>query len=307
MDNAAIFLTQSNLNEFNAIGTNARPESIEPITPDRESTPDRQLETEAIPAADSVELSQESLTLSRLESEPFVEETLLTEADVSAELLANPEGQETVAATAPEIIIENTPNLELTDLTAEPEPEPETETIPVSDAERELEAQSIAATTPGEVDVPTAASISPAPGQVGGPGPTPVTGDEFVFTRQDQSPLLEPAETETPEPAAEPAAPETVVETETEAGPPPETEAGAVEEIETSPAETPGTLEFETEQLAQVNAILNNATGLAPAAAAAEIDIAPESPRNEQQTLLQNVGSQMAQAIPPSSIISLLG
>lgn len=120
---------------------------------------------------------------------------------------------------------------------------------------------------------------------------------------------------------------ETVLETEPpapEATPltvaPPQTAEGTVmrepqptEEPVTEAPETPPPIEAQAEELTRLNETLNISSGAtAPTGenavnAANNSEIAPESQRNEQQVLLQNVGSQLAQAAPLPSIISVLG
>jgi hypothetical protein len=71
--------------------------------------------------------------------------------------------------------------------------------------------------------------------------------------------------------------------------------------------ENPDLLEVQANQLARSNAVLNTLNGFTPEAPNPEAATAPENPRNQQNIILQNVGSQMAQAIPPPNIISLIG
>jgi hypothetical protein len=82
-----------------------------------------------------------------------------------------------------------------------------------------------------------------------------------------------------------------------------ETETGAGEEelnLE-APAPPEGTENPGT------NAVLNSANGTTPAAPADVTEIEPQTPRSEEQVLLQNVGTQLAQVVPPANIISVLG
>ena len=70
-------------------------------------------------------------------------------------------------------------------------------------------------------------------------------------------------------------------------------------------------LENQANELTRINQIILASTGTdaangnAPTAESSEI--LPDKTQNEQQTLLQNVGSQLAQIIPPASVISVLG
>lgn len=93
--------------------------------------------------------------------------------------------------------------------------------------------------------------------------------------------------------AAGPAA--IIAETE----PPPETEP--------IPAETAVPLEEQANRLAQINNALSTANGLTAGAINPEAETPGEVARNEQQILLQQVGSQLAQVIPPASVFSVVG
>jgi hypothetical protein len=84
-------------------------------------------------------------------------------------------------------------------------------------------------------------------------------------------------------------------------------ETEPLEEAENLPEETAVPLEVQANRLSQLNAALNNANTFTEGAAVTNTEGAPEAQQNEQQTLLQNVGSQLAQVIPPSSILSVVG
>jgi hypothetical protein len=72
--------------------------------------------------------------------------------------------------------------------------------------------------------------------------------------------------------------------------------------------ENPVSLEVQSaEAAARSNVVINNNNGITQAAPTPAADIAPENPRNQQNIVLQNVGTQIAQTVPPSSIISVLG
>jgi hypothetical protein len=90
-----------------------------------------------------------------------------------------------------------------------------------------------------------------------------------------------------------------------------ETEQGASirEENNALNRDNPESLEDKAAQdaSARTNAVINNANGITQAAPTPAADIAPEDPRNQENIVLQNVGSQLAQTVPPSSIISVLG
>ncbi len=89
-----------------------------------------------------------------------------------------------------------------------------------------------------------------------------------------------------------------------------ETEQGASirEERNDLNRENPVSLEVQAQEAAaRSNAVINNTNGITQAAPTPAADIAPEDPRNQENIVLQNVGSQLAQTVPPSSIISVLG
>lgn len=76
---------------------------------------------------------------------------------------------------------------------------------------------------------------------------------------------------------------------------------------ENMPEEPAVPLEVQANRLSQLNAALSNFNTFTEGAAVSNTEGVPEAQRNEQQTLLQNVGSQLAQIIPPSSILSVVG
>lgn len=76
---------------------------------------------------------------------------------------------------------------------------------------------------------------------------------------------------------------------------------------ETLPAETAVPLEEQANRLTQINNALNTTNGLTVTVTNPEINTPDEVARNEQQILLQQVGSQLAQVIPPASIFSVVG
>jgi hypothetical protein len=79
---------------------------------------------------------------------------------------------------------------------------------------------------------------------------------------------------------------------------------------ETLPQE-PTPLEVQSQEIERINEIFNNrnANSTANGNNNQEIknEISPDAPRNEQPIQLQNVGSQLAQVIPPASIVSVIG
>jgi hypothetical protein len=79
-------------------------------------------------------------------------------------------------------------------------------------------------------------------------------------------------------------------------------------ETENLEAETPAPLEEQANQVAQINNILNNNTNqLVVGPVNTETNPTEETSLNQQQILLQNIGSQLAQVIPPASVISVVG
>jgi hypothetical protein len=292
MDNLlASLATQSNRVDFNAVenfrAPNAvgnageeeqTPNAVEPLEP---------IENEPL-GADVVELSDESLQLARLETNEGIVDVVEQEATAAAANALNTGTQLPTDETG--AIQENLNN------PAAPEG---TNVAPnfVTDVnaptnlttEQPLTTNPVEAVSQGPRGVTETVE---APAQTN----TPATG-----TTEDRT--AEPQATTT-ETAANPAAGsvagnisgnENTAETETEPG------AGEEElnlETPAPPEETgvPGT-----------NAVLNRANGTTPAAPADVTEVSPQTPRSEEQVLLQNVGTQLAQTVPPANIISVLG
>lgn len=79
-------------------------------------------------------------------------------------------------------------------------------------------------------------------------------------------------------------------------------------EPEEAVVETTAPIEEQAEELTRLNEVLNNINGLAGTAPVTGTEQeSAENVRSQQQLLLQNVGTQLAQAVPPPSIISILG
>jgi hypothetical protein len=83
-------------------------------------------------------------------------------------------------------------------------------------------------------------------------------------------------------------------------------EAGVENLAAENPAETPTPVEIQANQVSQINEILANANGFPANSPVTDVDRAIEPTQYQQQVLLQNVGTQLAQVAPPSNVISLL-
>jgi hypothetical protein len=268
MDNAVI--SGSNVNDFNAVETLRR---------DAINANENEKANENNPAiqygdTDSVELSEESVILSGLNADNLTSGGLtepLTRAveDTSLETGTANRIPNTVEEN-PENTIINT-NTELTGaLATGNEPGTETETnVPIGTT----------GITAAEENVTRAVETVEA------------AEEEANMTTERPDDVLYAARTEETAAglAAEAAQREPLAETENM------TEENAVP------------MEVQANRLSQLNAALNNAYTFTEGAAVSNTEGASEAQRNEQQTLLQNVGSQLAQVVPPSSILSVVG
>jgi archaellum component FlaD/FlaE len=155
-----------------------------------------------------------------------------------------------------------------------------------------------------EVVIPTAASVQPESGEVGGTIGTIMrndTGQAAVETTARPADEIVEAEQAEAEQQAAAAAAQAPVNNEIEREP------VEVEEPETT-EEMINPVEEQTDRFSQPgNTVVNNVSGLAQPVSAPEENQAPQALRNEEQIQLQNVGTQLAQIVPPSSIISVLG
>lgn len=208
------------------------------------------------PLTDTLELTPESLELSRLS----------TGADLRVDELSQPlrPVEDTLLDTETANSLPTNPATTMTEGGANPETAAALETgaAPVTAPETETALEAGAA--------PTTATV-PAPGS-----------EEEV---EASASFVPPPERTPPEGAAEaPRAPE----------PPPEAR-------EVPPPEEPPEPPARLEQLNQ------NAAAVREEAPVENTEIARETPRNEEQLLLQNVGSQLAQVVPPATIISVIG
>lgn len=217
---------------------------------------------------DLLELSEESIDLARLEEPRFIEETILEPANTD---LLNEVGRGAETTGLLGANLENTGNVE------------EVETTVLA---TENEAVITAATT----------------------NTTDITTETEVITEPEETAAVTEA-LETEAAAAAPTAPENIAAEEAAAAAGPtaiitETEPPETEPI---PEETAVPIEEQANRLAQTNNALNTANGLTAGAANPEAETPGEAARNEQQILLQNVGSQLAQVIPPASVFSVVG
>jgi hypothetical protein len=267
MDNGAILNT--NGNEFNTLDNLRFPD---------ENTRQEAVNPRTRPAEDNtgtqietdlVELSEESVDLARFEEPRFIEETILEPANTD---LLTEVGTGTGAA-----------GLAGTDLE-----EIET-TVLANENELEITANTINANPINTTEVTTEAELITEP----------EAEETAAVTEALEAEAAAAAPTAPGNIAAEEAAAAGPAAIIAETEPPPETEP--------IPEETAVPIEEQANRLAQVNNALNTANGLTVGATNPEAETPGEAARNEQQILLQNVGSQLAQVIPPASVFSVVG
>lgn len=271
MDNGAILNTNSNeLNTFDnlrASDENLRQEAANPRVRPAESTPGTQSQN------DLVELSRESINLARLEEN----------ADLTSNRLAEPRFVE-------ETLLEPANTDLLTELGTG------TETTGLVGANLEnttnvdgIEATALANENVAEITANTTNTNNES------------TEAEVMTEREETAAVGEALETEAA--AAAPTAPDNIV---VEAGAGPTTIIGETEP-RPEPEETAIPLEEQANRLTQNTNILTATNGLTGGATTPESETPDEAARNEQQILLQNVGSQLAQVLPPASVFSVVG
>ncbi len=269
MDNGAILNT--NGNEFNAFDNLriADENTRQDVADPRTRPADETPGTQS--QNDLVELSRESVDLARLEEPRFVEDTLLEPANTD---LLTEIGTGTGATEPTGTSLENTTNIE------------------------NIEAVALADENEVEITVNTANTTNTT---------TVSTETELVTEPEETAAVTEALESEAA--AAAPTAPENIAaETAAAAGP-----AAIIAETEPTPEpepvpeETAVSFEEQANRVAQSNNALNAANGLTVGAVNPEAETPGEAARNEQQILLQNVGSQLAQVIPPASVFSVVG
>jgi hypothetical protein len=125
------------------------------------------------------------------------------------------------------------------------------------------------------------------------------TATEAEVTTELEAAAATPATPTTPENIA--------AETATAAGPPATiTETEPPPETQPVQGETAVALEEQASRLTQINNALNTTNGLTVTASNPETNTPDEVARNERQILLQQVGSQLAQVIPPASVFSVV-
>ncbi|MCP4215539.1 MAG: hypothetical protein GY765_12875 [bacterium] len=237
-------------------------------------------------ATDSLQLSEESIELSRQFNTTPVEETVFENLEA---LPANDRDQLEATGRDPETSILN--NSEEFFQDAEND---NTVTTEETEQDTETNADTDTATETGTVQTTAAATV------VGETNPiTVTTGTEAIPEEDPVTPETAATATQADPGITQPTTPEATGTIE---------EEPVTEEDEENP-NAPNPLEAVTNPQAEANAVLNNANGLAPEAAPtnSEVNTAPETPENEEQVLLQNVGAQLAQTVPAPNIISVLG
>ncbi|MCP4146458.1 MAG: hypothetical protein GY757_01795 [bacterium] len=291
MDNAAIFLSQNNLAEFNVANTNVRQDTVDAQNPNQE------VDTEDVttPETDSIEFSRESISLARLNADPVVEEAFLAENEATAALLMQPEVLEAVS--------NNTGEPEVSEDTSETG-----DTVSPFSADNFTSGLTTgitgAITTSEPATILTQETTTVATATSINLNPEDVNTDQEPTGESIRESLQSAAEADASQSVASPFS--NLGQAATANAPANIPEAVEIEEAESIAEENPNLLDIQGNQLSQTNAVLNTPNRLAPPTAA-EANAPPDAPRNEEPILLQNVGTQIAQSIPPSSIISLLG
>jgi hypothetical protein len=267
MDNGAILNT--NGNEFNGFDNlRVSEENLRQETVNPRIRPAEDNTGTQI-ETDLLELSEESIDLARLEDPRFTEEAILEPAntDLLQEIGTGAETTGLVGAN-----LENTGNVE------------EVETTVLANENEAV----ITATATNTTDI--------------------TTETELITEPEETAAVTEALEAEAA--AAAPTAPENIAAEETAAAAGPAAiiaETEPTPETEPIPEETAVPIEEQANRLARVNNALNTANGLTVGATNQEAETPGEAARNEQQILLQNVGSQLAQVIPPASVFSVVG
>jgi hypothetical protein len=136
----------------------------------------------------------------------------------------------------------------------------------------------------------------------GGEGPLPgaLTPEEAIIT--GEAPLTGETETEYVSPVQ---TTEGSVVNEPESTL--ESPVPAAQEVPEELLPEPSQLEEQIFEIERINELLNNASGQAGTGPAVEVQQAAEPEQYQEQVLLQTLGTQIAQAVPPPSIISVLG
>jgi hypothetical protein len=275
MENGAI--AAANLNEIVGIGPlNSQPAAFRQ---------DTEAENENLPVEnrenDVVELSPESLLLARENAaeNPLVE----TDEEFALTAAENQEvGVVTSTAEAPETVAEDTLA---------------NETNPIVETGGEFETNLAVETETAAAGVNTPAAVESTAGvEENQLAQQPITATEEQIVTELEA---ERAAAEIPPtPTVPPVSPQTA-------------EGAVVREPEFSPetaVETPEVQEeIPADETARANEALNRENQVPGGTNPENSELSPETSRNEQQILLQNVGSQLAQVVPNASIISVLG
>lgn len=150
-----------------------------------------------------------------------------------------------------------------------------------------------------EVQEPTTTGIAPE---------EPETGDLGIPPEDFNEDLAQ--ERLTAANAANPVGAQGTVESGIGATIEPETEPTSTGALETEPEpveENPNGLLSQANELFQFNTIFAQSNGLPNEAPTAENTQAPENTQNQQQVILNELSSQLAQAVPPATIFSVVG
>jgi hypothetical protein len=288
MENAAII--NSPIHDANLFGTLRSPE----IEPDKIET--FSFEGGINRGTDIVELSGESIQLSRAASNEPAREAAAGIAESDNNTEENPENETLLL------------NNETAIVGLSPEDESEILTANVNEGTGDgTGSETLLAAEPGGVGE-TAAQIITAGTEeldttlnipvfedtaVGETGETEFFNDQIASLNQFQNSTI----TSSPRTAAGSVREET-----------PPAQVGAVETETNTPPENENNLESQAHRVTEINNIRDRANGTQEAPAQPfDVSGPQQATPNQEQILLQNVGTQLAQTVPPASIISVLG
>jgi len=84
-------------------------------------------------------------------------------------------------------------------------------------------------------------------------------------------------------------------------------EVGGVNNLELEPQNNSADIQVQADRLRALDSSLSNTNGQPSESPVTDVDRAQETSQFQEQLLLQNVGSQLAQTVPPASVVSILG
>jgi hypothetical protein len=282
MDNAAILaangLDYNGIDAFRTNNENLKQDAVSPRTRSAQSENNQVGKNSGVNDTDLVELSRESMDLAA-----YAENANLTAAQVET-----PE-----ARPVEETLMEPANANLVTSVGTGPET---TSPTALSDVTVENEGQNTIINT-NTTNTGITLETAPAATQ------EITTTTEQVTTVSTTTPSPENIAVETVPVSAEPTAPQTISELAASTAIPEQpTGTGVVQEQSIVP-----TLEEQANELTQINNSLAVVSNLTATSSGPEPATPAESTRNEQQILLQQLSTQLAQVIPPASVFSVVG